>query len=147
MGSRRFEALWHSRSPCRSPSSSSRTSAVWRSARSFQVEVWRDALTPPPHSSTPVYREEYGLWEPAEAFVKLAFDASGPHGARFFSRRYGGLRQDPATGDGGDADGALRHPARADPGAEDAALAVAGRDAAAAGPAFGGLDRQTMGRR
>jgi hypothetical protein len=49
------------------------------------VEVWRDepeAATP--LIETPVYRQEYGLWEHQKYFVKLAFDAHrGPHGARF----------------------------------------------------------------
>jgi superfamily II DNA or RNA helicase len=49
------------------------------------VEVWRDDPEPAiPIVETPVYRQEYGLWEHQKYFVKLAFDAHrGPHGARF----------------------------------------------------------------
>jgi PLD-like domain/SNF2-related domain len=49
------------------------------------VEVWRDDPEPAtPLIETPVYRQEYGLWEHQKYFVKLAFDAHrGLHGARF----------------------------------------------------------------
>jgi hypothetical protein len=49
------------------------------------VEVWREDPEPAaPIIETPVYRQEYGVWEHQKYFVKLAFDAHrGPHGARF----------------------------------------------------------------
>jgi hypothetical protein len=49
------------------------------------VDVWRDEPeAAAPLIETPVYRQEYGLWEHQKYFVKLAFDAhQGPHGARF----------------------------------------------------------------
>ena len=49
------------------------------------VEVWREEPEPgAPIIETPVYRQEYGLWEHQKYFVKLVFDAHrGPHGARF----------------------------------------------------------------
>ena len=52
------------------------------------VEVWREDPEPAaPIIETPVYRQEYGVWEHQKYFVKLAFDAHrGPHGARFVSR-------------------------------------------------------------
>ncbi|MBM4287910.1 MAG: helicase SNF2 [Deltaproteobacteria bacterium] len=49
------------------------------------VEKWRQDPEPAaPVIETPVYRQEYGLWEHQKYFVKLAFDAHrGPFGARY----------------------------------------------------------------
>jgi len=49
------------------------------------VEVWREDPEPAsPIIETPVYRQEYGVWEHQKYFVKLAFDAHrGSYGARF----------------------------------------------------------------
>lgn len=50
-----------------------------------ELEEWRRNPEPAsPVIEAPVYRQETGLWEHQEYFVKLAFDAHcGPHGARF----------------------------------------------------------------
>lgn len=49
------------------------------------VAKWRGDPNPAvPIVETPVYRQEYGLWEHQKYFVKLAFDAHrGPFGARY----------------------------------------------------------------
>src|SRR5438132_10177036 len=145
-----FEALWQS--PFAVPLAEFVIEDIGRLAQRTviaQVEVWRDAPDPAaPLIETPVYRQEYGLWEHQKAFVKLAFDAhQGPHGARFLLADMVGLGKTLQLAMAGMLMATLRHPARADPGTEDTALAVAGRDAASAGPAFSGLDGETMGRR
>lgn len=49
------------------------------------VTKWRQAPEPAaPIIESPIYRQEYGLWEHQKYFVKLAFDAHrGPFGARY----------------------------------------------------------------
>jgi len=81
-----FEALWHS--PFAVPLAEFVIEDIGRLAQRTvipQVEEWRNEPDPAaPLIETPVYRQEYGLWEHQKAFVKLAFDAhQGPHGARF----------------------------------------------------------------
>jgi hypothetical protein len=81
-----FEALWQS--PFAVPLAEFVIEDIGRLAQRTvipQVEVWRDAPDPAaPIIETPVYRQEYGLWEHQKAFVKLAFEAhQRPHGARF----------------------------------------------------------------
>jgi hypothetical protein len=81
-----FEALWQS--PFAVPLAEFVIEDIGRLAQRTvipQVEVWREAPDPAaPLIETPVYRQEYGLWEHQKAFVKLVFNAhQGPHGARF----------------------------------------------------------------
>jgi superfamily II DNA or RNA helicase len=81
-----FDALWHS--PFTVPLADFVIEDVGRLAQRSvvpSVEVWRDAPEPAtPLIETPVYRQEYGLWEHQKYFVTLAFEAhKGPHGARF----------------------------------------------------------------
>lgn len=49
------------------------------------IEGWRKAPEPAaPLIETPIYRQEFGLWEHQKYFVQLAFEThKGPHGARF----------------------------------------------------------------
>src|SRR5262245_2733200 len=81
-----FDALWHS--PFAVPLADFVVEDVGRLAQRMvvpSVEVWRDEPEPAaPLIETPVYRQEYGLWEHQKYFVTLAFEAhQGSHGARF----------------------------------------------------------------
>ena len=81
-----FDALWHS--PFAVPLADFVVEDVGRLAQRMvvpSVEVWRDEPEPAaPLIETPVYRQEYGLWEHQKYFVTLAFEAhKGAHGARF----------------------------------------------------------------
>ncbi len=81
-----FEALWHS--PFAVPLAEFVIEDIGRLVQRTvipQVEEWRNEPDPAaPLIETPVYRQEYGLWEHQKAFVTLVFNAhQGPHGARF----------------------------------------------------------------
>jgi superfamily II DNA or RNA helicase len=81
-----FDALWHS--PFAVPLADFVVEDVGRLAQRMvvpSVEVWRDEPEPAaPLIETPVYRQEYGLWEHQKSFVTLAFEAhKGAYGARF----------------------------------------------------------------
>jgi superfamily II DNA or RNA helicase len=80
-----FDALWHS--PFAVPlvefvvEDTGRL--AWRQVISTVGEWRREADPAAPVIETPVYRQEYGLWEHQKQFVKLAFDAHRAGGARF----------------------------------------------------------------
>jgi superfamily II DNA or RNA helicase len=81
-----FDALWHS--PYAVKLADFVIEDIGRLARRTvvpSVEKWRQDPEPAaPVIETPVYRQEYGLWEHQKYFVKLAFDAHrGPFGARY----------------------------------------------------------------
>jgi len=81
-----FDALWTS--PFAVPLGQFIIEDVERIARRsvvHSIDRWRDEGDPAaPVIESPVYRQEYGLWEHQKYFVKLAFDAHrGPWGARF----------------------------------------------------------------
>lgn len=80
-----FDALWYSSFAV--PLAEFVVEDVGRLARrqviSTVVEWQQEADPAAPVIETPVYRQEYGLWEHQKQFVKLAFDAHRAGGARF----------------------------------------------------------------
>jgi len=80
-----FDALWHSSFAV--PLAEFVVEDIGRLARrqviSTVVEWQQEADPAAPVIETPVYRQEYGLWEHQKQFVKLAFDAHRAGGARF----------------------------------------------------------------
>lgn len=80
-----FDALWYSTYAV--PLAEFVVEDIGRLARRQVISTvteWQQEADPAsPVIETPVYRQEYGLWEHQKQFVKLAFDAHQAGGARF----------------------------------------------------------------